>query len=387
MMFEWQLPTAEIFFDQRTPEVVLVELDGPQLITATDSLGRRYLGLFADRPDEQRELWLFALITNLELEALFAGAVSMRNAISKPQLDLVEYSDDRQVALWKLTPEQVPASIFPVADANLPVEEGSALLAKLLGKTPPKGTEPIFRCGGRPVRGSEMAFGALSGISGGIQSLWTVIANDVLPEPRTAEELGARADAQTLRMLSSMAASFGMVVTTDNAEAFRKIAETYRALARLTPDTLKTSGMSPALLAAYGEYLKMLSDLDAEVFAQLGDSQAYIGAAYAARVCSAMRVLQAGPKPEPAPPTAFTGHGFFHAVDIDKRTFVFFDAITNQEIRGKIAKDIAERLEKPGREIGVGNQTLYDVQIELVGTDRKATLEKLYEARPRTGPA
>lgn len=388
MMFRWNLPTGDIPFEQRIPEAVLVELDGPQLITATDGAGRRYLGLFADRPDDRREMWLYAPITNLELEALFAGGVSMRNAMCKPQLDLVEYIEERAVAIWRLQPEEVPEGILPVPDANLPIDDGAPLLARLLGKEPPKGVVPVFRCGGRPVRGSNISFGALSGIAGAIQSLWATIANDVLPAPRNAEETGYLAESETLRMSGSIAASFGMIVSPEHEEPFRKIAHAYRTLARLSPDTLPSAGLSPAVLAAYGDFLKTLSDLDAEVFAQLGDAQAYIGSAYAARIRPAIRLALGPPTAEPALPATITGQGFFHAADIDKRTFIFFDAIANQEIRGKIAKDIAEALKKPGQEeIRVGNQTLYDVQIERSGPRGKATLVKLYAAGPRRGSA
>jgi hypothetical protein len=384
MMFRWTLPEGTLAFEDRTFEAVLVEIDGPQLVTALDAHGKRYLGLFADRLDDDRELWLYAPISDLELEALFAGAVSMRNAMSKPALDLIEHKGKRASGIWRLSPDDLPAGLLPVPDANLRIDDGAELLAKLLGKQPPTNAGPIFRYGGRPVKDSHIALGALSGIAGSLQVLWSAIANDVLPSPRLPEELAYFEESQTLRMSGSQAASFGMIVSPEHVEPFRRVSETYRALARLSPETLSAARISPAVLTAYAAFLKTLSDFDAEVFAQLGDAQAYTGAGYAVRVGSAIRALREPADEALVPHAASTGRGFFHAASIEKRTFVFFDTVTNQELHGKIAKDIAEAMTKAAQEISVGNQTLYDVQIEARGRRGTLTLVHLHRVAPQT---
>jgi len=384
MMYRWNLPQGTLALVQRTHEAVLVEIDGPQLVTALDADHKRYLGLFADRPDDNREMWLYAPITALELEALFAGAVSMRNAMCKPALDLIEYKDERPSGLWRLSPEELPAGLLPVPDANLPIEGGDGLLAKLLGKEPPRAALPIFRCGGRPVKDSHIALGALSGIAGSLQGLWAAIANDVLPAPRTPDDMAYLAESQTLRMSGSLAASFGMIVSPEHEDPFRKVSVIYRTLARLSPENVTSATVSHAVLTAYAAFLKTLSDFDAEVFAQLGDTQAYTGAAYASRVGPSIRLARETADVTPPLPGPVTARGFFHAANIDKRTFSFFDATTNRELSGKIAPEILESLRRPGREIRVGNQTLYDVHLEPSGRLGKTfMLVRLHETVPR----
>jgi hypothetical protein len=378
MMFQWRLPEGSLALgEQRVHEAVLVELDGPQLVVARDSVsGKRFLGLFADRDSDGSELWLYAETSDLELEALHVGAVSMLNAVCKNTLDLVEYKEDRPRAVWSVKPEDVPTGVFPVPNAKLPIVARGA--QQQVG--------PVFRCGGRPVRDATISFGALAGIAGAIQSFWGAIAASLFQDRATSqEELVRRAESATLRMGVPVYGSFGIVVASNRDDVFHTIAGHYGQLVGLSPGQISASTASAHVLQTYGLYLKTIADFGAEVFAQLGETEAYIGASIATRLHASMHRVLSAPQVEAQPSTSIARQGFFHAADINKKSFVFFDSVSNQEIYGKISEDVAGRLRERGGEIAVGNRTMYDVQIEIggvtrAGRERKPVLAQLYEA-------
>lgn len=384
MIYRWELREGSLpFNERRTTEAVLVEIDGPQLVLAKGEDGSRSLGLFADSHDDGRELWLFSPTTDMEIEALIRGAVSMRDAVEKPTMALVEYDGDRPTSVWGLRAQDVPRGVLPVPGADLPVQDRDELLRALLPKSSRPTVRRIFRCGGKPVKDSSITFGALSGIAGAIQVLWSSIGESLPGAPAvTQDEIAARGEAITLRMQSSMAASFGIVVSASNDETFKRVAAVYKRLSRMTSTEAADVDMSPVVLQSYDSYLATLANFDAEVFAHLDEAEAYISSSQAVRVRGALRArFGAFEAPPELPPPGFTGSGFFHAADLTKKTFTFFDPVTGNTIKGKIAKDIADPLLAEGQEIGVGARTRYEVRIEPVGRRQTMTLVQLFPPR------
>ncbi|HSN98041.1 MAG TPA: hypothetical protein VLS89_07070 [Candidatus Nanopelagicales bacterium] len=130
MMGEWNLPKqaelAEIL-DLRL-EQVLVEYDGPQIVTARGPRGL-YFGLAADE-DDLAVRWIYAPITGTELRALAAGAICTRDAISKPQVHVIDVDHHgKPLRAWACDAAQIGDENLPDPGALLPRATRDALMA------------------------------------------------------------------------------------------------------------------------------------------------------------------------------------------------------------------------------------------------------------------
>ncbi len=134
-------------------EHVLAEYDGPELITLT-GIGQRYLGVASDN-DRSFRRWVYAPITNTEFKALIDGAETVRDALLKANIYVVDVSiDDVPTRAWQCDGRHL-------TDDNLP--ERGALLPRLTrehfaespasGALPPNPGRPSrFEAAARPAR-------------------------------------------------------------------------------------------------------------------------------------------------------------------------------------------------------------------------------------------
>jgi len=368
MNFDWSsLPRDAEYAANftRTLEYVLIDLDGPQLVVAKDASGRRYLGLAADE-DERAARWIYAPTTDLELEALCTGAVSMYNAIAKGAVDVVDLVDGSPRFVTRASSAVIPDDVLPVLDANLPEDIGRRAMRVFLGRSQRTFVRPVLRCGGEPVRGSSISFAALAKIAGSIQALWSAIASASLPSPRTTEELDRRADVTTLRMADREAASFGIAMTDVVDDAFNTIASVYVDLTRMSPGSIdRLVPFDAGVLKQHRAYLRVLHDHRAEVLAEFGGGSAYVGSGYAARIAD-MIVPGRNQSPSADNDRSVVARGYFFGGDLRRHTFRFFDTITGRDLTGRMPARLQQTISaRHGGELGLGERTLYDVEIAV----------------------
>lgn len=145
---------------KRKIELVLIEYDGPQLVIIRDAEKQRYVGLSADS-EGALERWIHVPITDMELEGLCTGGVTMRNVLAKPRVEIADYNRGRLANLSGAKLDRVPSGVLPLAGAYLPERIGeAALLALRLRRR--RASEPAFRCGGAAVGAHTIAFACLA---------------------------------------------------------------------------------------------------------------------------------------------------------------------------------------------------------------------------------
>lgn len=137
----WQLPNPTFAFSQWSVLEVLLEFNGPQL-TLLQGPNGKYLSVAVDE-DESSVRWLRAQVEEFELEALFAGAATVRDLVDKTNLFLV---DESYVGVpqqeWQLSISDIEESKLPTDDSYLPTlitsqkrsKNTSDLVLSLFGK-------------------------------------------------------------------------------------------------------------------------------------------------------------------------------------------------------------------------------------------------------------
>src|SRR5438034_5615384 len=121
---EWDLPTQfEALGEIANRQIsrVLLEYDGPQLVVLADR-DREYLAVAVDE-DESATRWLQVPISHLELRALVIGARSVREALRKPTVTVVDYAHDlsQPAFAWLVQWSEIPDRVLPRPGVRLPI--------------------------------------------------------------------------------------------------------------------------------------------------------------------------------------------------------------------------------------------------------------------------
>jgi hypothetical protein len=105
-----EVPASWLSFE---PTRVLYEFDGPKIFTCRDATGQLYL---AYQCDEDREALRFLVVPFSEdLERrLTAGAIDVRDALSRPQAWLFDLGNDGSpLRCWQVDVEGLPPDVLP----------------------------------------------------------------------------------------------------------------------------------------------------------------------------------------------------------------------------------------------------------------------------------
>ena len=121
----WRLPAEEIdaaVLAARSVEVVLVEFDGPQVVSVWGPDGAHRLAVACD-DDATAVRWVDAELTSEQWSALFEGKLSLHHALLQPRLWIVDETRSGEVVRgWELPRDLLDPSLLPDPGALLPSE-------------------------------------------------------------------------------------------------------------------------------------------------------------------------------------------------------------------------------------------------------------------------
>ena len=341
-------PSMSNLVASRKPKEILVEYDGPQIVILKDG-PREFLAVATDY-DDQAVRWLQAPLSELEYRALMQGALTVRDALSKSNLILADYSySNEPLRVWEVNPSLIPDAALPQKNAFLPISlrnaqapDDSLALPEFRFSTPQEPTD------------HSITFTRLSVVTSRLQALWNAIAPQFNAE---------RA------ILSASAVTSGSVrikVRVEDRILFSKIAQSYRDLARAAYDAELLdellSKIPVNISFAYEDFLKALDLNELEILAQWQEGAAYVGYESAQRTRSAVRSVLEKSTPVFKETASLRGH----LVGFTRKTprFEFYDLDSGETLIGTIVKDL--RKESPfSYDIVLGRSQLYNVHIEI----------------------
>jgi hypothetical protein len=356
--------------DYSTKTMVLFEYNGPQIVLCEHGRAKR-LGLFAGEDGKPGpDVWLFAEVSHLELEALARGRLPMRSAFTrKDSLRLLEFDkSNRPTRAWTIGHESVLAGILPVTGAPLPTSSREQLMKLLKLKTD---VGRRIRFAGAPVRENAIELAALARLTQSVQSILTTIGQSL--------GLGARLTDDGLPATALLAdatslGSFAIHVRAANSDVFERVVRQYERLVNLAfeDDDQLAKEVPPGspLGKSLRSYLKVLQELQAETMLDGPETHVYVGFNGANRARAALKVKstpkQAAALEEVSPQIAL--RGYFHEFGIEAATFSFFDIDDDKTTSGKVSPLLMKRIsERALQEASVGHLTRYRAVIEQRG--------------------
>jgi hypothetical protein len=326
----------------RSIDEVLIDYDGPQLAVLKKGEDL-FLSICIDEDDDNTTRWIQSPISRLEYAALMRGALPVRNALLKPEMILVDISNESETRVWELDPTQVPSKVLPKSGAILPEYVRASFQQRLKSEI-----AAPFRLGGKGALAKRIPFGGLGRITETLQELWNAIG----------ETLGAQA--ATLNAAALADGSLEIQVAVDNADIFARIADTYRELIDASYDESNLKeylGEKPRIKKKYSNYLKAIDDNKIDVLAEWHEGVAFIGSAAAGRTWQSLEPAVDEPKI-----TALHLVGHLEGYAGKRRFFQFLELGTGRRLSGRLDAPI---LDIPvHEELRLGPTTKYRVEIE-----------------------
>jgi hypothetical protein len=369
MKHAWELPKQEsmtTLVSNRKVREVLIEYEGPQLEVLEEG-SSQFLALAVDSDDEAVR-WVQSPASQLEVQALKLGAVSVRSAILKPRILLADYSyDDRPLHVWEITKSSIPPDALPERSALLPGSNFHPPVT-LIGTA-----QPAFFSLGTPDEHSQgaVSFGRLSAIMSTLQALWNAIA------PMYGAE---RAQ---LSAESAERGSFKLRLHLQDPNLFSRIASTYRDLIEATYDSERLTEVldkaAPGVKFAYEDFLETLDFNEVEVLAQWHEGAAYVDYETAQETRPAVRGLieQASPVLK----ETASLRGLLVGYTRKAPRFEFYNLDTSEIIRGTITRELQRNLPFD-QEIVLGRSRVYSVRVEITRRGEEPPKYKLLAFTP-----
>ncbi|WP_437955553.1 hypothetical protein WME76_29105 [Sorangium sp. So ce119] len=338
-------------------EHVLVEYNGPQVVTLRDAIGVK-LAVASDE-DESCVRWVQAYITETERKALFDGALTIRDALLKDVVFVVDVSHDgRPLRSWDYDPTLLTDADLPKRGALLP----RAVREEFAQAVP---EFPELRLdGGGVVRSSGVAFRALSSVLDSFQRLWNAIAQSITDEG--PKERGrwpsVLANAAELSLGAAGHGSLVLHVSPSDEHVFNEVAKKFESLANAGDDPAKLSSafakLGPRVQSRYGELLGHLQKQDLQLLTRWPSGSAFVSGYAAARVLSAF------PRGQVGKPRTVKAVGTFLAFDSTKLDFEFTDESSDDKYEGRVDPEVLET----HASVAVGRGSRYVVTIEVQST-------------------
>ena len=323
MNADWSdLPPAEIDFHARDRAItsVLMEFEGPQLVTLTEPDGN-YLALAVDE-DLVSTRWLQAPVSELELEAILSGVQPLREAFKKPGVIVADYPHgfESPLHIRRVDWDDIPEDVLPV--------RGLRLSRALAARAP----EPMLRVSGRGAALGGALLPQLARVLMTVNDVWAAITEHVFgvatPHPYSAYAIAR--------------GSLGVAIHADDMATLTHVMERYENLVRVSQeaDALDEALIEtpPPVLRAYERHLEALESERAEVMTQWSGGAVFIGPGTAE---SALESYPTGAASETRTvPIKHRGNfeGFWPVGT--RWRFAFRDIETNEGLQGRIGKDV-----------------------------------------------
>ena len=359
------------------PKHVLEEYDGPQIVIHEFG-GVDHLGIAVDETNAFVR-WVFAPITKLEFRGLIHSGETLRAALLKENVLVVDcaLADLTPLHVMAMRGDQLPETALPEPGALLP-----RYLTALFPDAPELAS-PHFDI--QSVMGEGVPFGDLAAITSETQSIWGTIAQSMnISEGRLIARAGG-------------IGSLRVYVEADS-DQFERIAKIYReiTLAMDDPRNLarKIQEYNRVPIAAFAKYLNTVRKHQVDVLAKWQEQSALIGPESANRAAKTIlpeaiplarttaRAI-AGDVPAPA---IRQFHGYFENFWRGKNSgrFEFYDLDTAQGFRGTLSKDLVRQIRPDEFSLALGRGTLqrYEitVTIEYVSDERQRFILEDYRA-------
>lgn len=362
MKREWQFGQQLALYGipERKIREVLIDYDGPQLCILEKG-PERFLSVRIDE-DATGTRWIQSPLSSVEYEALMLGTLSVRNALLKTEMILVEENrNEVPIRAWTLSASSVPDTALPKVDAPLPRYVRSMSKYEL-----PQDVPAAFHLEAARVSGYQLPFEKLSKATASLQRLWNTLAS-TFGKPEL--------------VLSAVALERGSfkvrveVIDSDRA-LFAQVADVYRDLARATFDGKRLAealAKKPQTVSyAYSDYLTTLDKQKLDVLAQwrerddAEERSAFVGYAGAGRSRKSIKFEVA------EQPTRETIRriGYLDSFAGKKNYFEFYESTSGAAFSGGIAKTLRDAAIRG--EVLLTHQKKCSVTMEMqqVGSER-----------------
>ena len=333
---------------------VLVEYNGPQIVLARDHEGLK-LGVAADDEEESGFVrWIYAPLTNTEFKALLSGASTIRDALLKPVVYVIDFDvGDRPLCAWKYAREDLDEIVLPRRGALLP----KATRAELVTAASERPELCLERLGSN---GQGVTFRSLSELLGVFQRLWNSLAQAVsLESPKERGRLHADlSERAALTLTGATAGSLNLEITPSDYVIFNQISQQFEELVKAGDDPQVLSALleslGPRVQARYVELLRDIEKHDLQLLARRRDGSAFLASHTAPRVITALTQSKVGEaKTIPAV-------GYFLAFDSSRGSFEFNETLSGETYKGHVDPNVVASHDK----VVVGSGAIYRIAIE-----------------------
>ncbi len=382
MRSRWSLDRSEVVSTlvgmQFTIDTVLLEYDGPQVLTVRDLYGTRYLAVAADESSDGKTVrWLYAEISNLEFRAITNGGETIRDGILKDTLYVIDAVVDggEIVNAWRVGSHDVPEDAKPDIDSFLPDDVCAPFL-----DTP---TTPELYIGGKAIVDYAIPFSDIGALTDRLQKLWHGIAGALFYEKRPSDRtILDGVLPSTLMLAGTGQGSFALKIRPVDDIIFRSVWREYKQILDVADDeqTLRQTlaKYRPEVSDACGAYLEFLEYRKLEVLSRSERQTSFVGPTKAARVRPYFRATKSQRKPEPTTikKSPFKVTGYFEGYSYYSKTFEFFDDKAEKRYIGKIEDTVFTQTPK-SRGLQIGGSRTYVAEIRPKVTERKVDYDLL----------
>lgn len=343
--------SLEVRFPERKIEYVLVEYEGPQLVTLRDD-DRRYLGLSSD-VDDKFVRWIHAPISDLEWQSLLLGLVPMRDVFRKPTVWIVdEYHDGTPIRGQEVNGEELDEDSLPTAAALLPTAAREAFAGEL-----PALPARMLRFQQRKKPSRALPLTAMGKGAVAYQRLWTACATSANDQSLAARrsELSKRSQ---LFAVAPRAASFGIELSPLDPTLFAVVAERIARLIANADNQIELASFFrefPGARAAYDGFLRALQDNDLDMLASWPSGGVFLSGGRSSIVRAAIG------RTKTSTDTTFSAQGYFRGFMKGSGEFEFYDPDADMAYRGDVAKALL--LSAGGSKVVISDEDLHEVKI------------------------
>lgn len=348
------------FFRRRRVEHVLST--DPMLCTLrdADTQGARYLAARVDLTTE-RTRWIQTPLSELEWHALLRGALSLRDALCKFPVWVVDYHPTHGVAGgWRLQPEDLPRDALPPRGVAL-AEDVRARFAVLLPPSPPR----ALHVASPTQTGHRIPLGKLGRVTRCNEAVYNALAL-AREKPKTRLDRKRALARARVDAVASLPGSFAIELLPSDPMFFERVSEDLARLAAASDDPAKLKATLKSLPGVEGPYHKLLAALRSEgieVMLDTPEARSFVGEAAAARIAPAIT------KTHRHKSTVQAVEGYFLGFSFSNQRFEFYDQSHDKEIRGSLDLTLFATISEADEDrVTVGYNTRYRAEIAATVT-------------------
>jgi hypothetical protein len=335
-------PTAHQTF---TLEHVLLEYDGPQVVTARDQYESRYLGVAVDDSDDGESIrWVYSQISDMEFDAIVSGGATLRDALEDDTVFVADVRVDGGIVenVWRVNGADVPPGALPRSGSFLPLSVQQRFIHK-------RSAQPTVRVSGKTIKDSKISFGDLGYACTRKQDLWNALFGSAYFKTKKVPSdryVGGEFLPSTMLVAGTGSGSFVINVQPADETIFAKISDEYKKLLEMgTDETAIRQTFGDQVLRSYTEYMAFLDARKIEVLTTSNRTTSYVGPKKSARVVSALgkRRPRAEAPPEAQETPSFQVVGYFEGYSYAQKLFDFVVEESRETYTGTVEESVLTR--------------------------------------------